>query len=455
MNFPVVEFPWLGNGTVIAIVAIIHVIISHGVAIGATTLMVSLEYVGIKKNNDGLLAVARKFSKWILILTTTVGAVTGVGIWFTTTVIQPDSIGSLLRIFFWAWFVEWIVFVTEVVLLIIYYYTWDKWQGAKRVIHNRIGIALAIFSWITAAIITGILSAKLTPGKWTDTLSFWNAFFNPTYLPSLAFRTFIAIVLATALIGLPLKLFMKNKPLQKDIFKVFGLWNAIALPGILLTGVWYLSRIPKEAYDLIVWSTGMSKSMFSWVNLLGLATFIVFTVWMARRPKKVPLILSLAVFGASIGFIAEFEAVRESVRKPFIIYDYMYANGVLAKDVERYQKEGYLANSTFAPVKEVTADNRYEAGEALYVGQCIACHTVDGWRERRAFSNRLAGWSEEVIDNYIGSLHEARPFMPPFAGTEEERAALAHFLQTVSNGDQQKKDKSTDANKSTEAKGGE
>lgn len=433
MNFPVVDFPWLGNGTVIAIIAIIHVIISHGVAIGATTLMVSLEYMGIKTNNENLELVARKFSKWILILTTTVGAITGVGIWFTTTVIQPDSIGSLLRIFFWAWFAEWIVFVTEVVLLIIYYYTWDKWQGAKRVIHNRIGIALAIFSWITAAIITGILSAKLTPGKWTETLSFWNAFFNPTYLPSLAFRTFIAIVLAIALVSLPIKIFVKDKQLQKDIFKVFGFWNAISLPGILVTGLWYLYSIPQEAYDLIVWSTGMSKNMFNWINLLGLAVFIIFAFWMARSPKKVPLILSLAVFGASMGFIAEFEAVRESVRKPYIIYDYMFANGVLEKDTERYNEEGYLANSTFAPMKEVTEDNRYEAGRTLYEGQCLVCHTVDGWREKRAFTNRVDGWSEESIDTYISTLHEARPFMPPFVGTEEERAALAHYLSVVVN----------------------
>lgn len=95
MDFPVVEFPWLGNGTVIAIIAIIHVIISHGVAIGATTLMVSMEYSGIKHQNEGLVSLARKFSKWVLIITTTVGAITGVGIWFSTTVIQPDSIGSL------------------------------------------------------------------------------------------------------------------------------------------------------------------------------------------------------------------------------------------------------------------------------------------------------------------------------------------------------------------------
>ncbi len=35
----------------------------------------------------------------------------------------------------------------------------------------------------------------------------------------------------------------------------------------------------------------------------------------------------------------------------------MFANGVLEKDTECYNEEGYLANSTFAPMKEVTEDN--------------------------------------------------------------------------------------------------
>lgn len=438
MDFPVVEFPWLGNGTVIAIIAIIHVIVSHGVAIGVTTLMVSLEYVGIKNNNEGLLSIARTFSKWVLVITTTIGAITGVGIWFSTTVIQPDSIGSLLRIFFWAWFVEWIVFITEVVLLLIYFYTWDKWKGAKQYIHNRIGWVLVLCGWLTAAIITGILSAKLTPGKWTETLSFWNAFFNPTYLPSLAFRTFIAIVLAIALVSVFIKFFVKDRKLQRDIFQVFGKINAFSLPLLLLTGVWYLFKIPQEAYDLIVWSTGMTKQIFTWVNIAGLVVFIVFGLWMLLRPKRVSVLIAIAVFFSSMGFIAEFEMVRESVRKPFIIYDYMYANGVLEKDAQKYNEEGYLPNSTFANVKEVTDENMYEAGEELYKGQCLSCHTVDGWRERRAFANRLNGWTEETIDQYITTLHETRPFMPPFVGTDEEKKALAHYLHKVANDEKEK-----------------
>lgn len=439
MNFPVVEFPLIGNGMIIAIIATVHVIISHGVAIGTSTLMVSLEYVGIKQNNEKLLNVAKNISKWVLIITTTVGALTGVGIWFSTTVIQPDSIGSLLRIFFWAWFTEWIVFITEVVLLIIYYYTWEKWRGDKRYIHNRIGIGLVFFSWFTMAIITGILAAKLTPGKWTETLSFWNAFFNPTYLPSLAFRTFIAIVLAIALVSVFIKFFVKDKQVERDVFSVFGKLNVVAMPLLLLTGVWYLYKVPEQAYDLIVWSTGLSKEMFTIVNVAGLLVFVVFGLWMLVKPNTVSLLLTIAVFFSSIGFIAEFEMVRESVRKPFIIYDYMYANGVLEKEREKLNEEGYLANSTFSKVKEVTEENKYEAGEELFRAQCLACHTIDGWRDSRSFAKRIDGWSEETLADYIAHLHEARPFMPPFVGTDEEREALAHYLiETVNevNGNQ-------------------
>lgn len=430
MNFPVVEFPWLGNGTVIAIIATIHVLISHGVAIGATALTVSLEYKAHKTNNKKLDGIARMLAKWILIVTTTAGAMTGVGIWFSTMVIQPASIGSLLRIFFWAWFVEWIVFCAEVILLIVYYYTWDKWKGAKKYLHLRVGYSLAIFSWITMAIITGVLAAKLTPGLWNETLSFWNAFFNPTYVPSLLFRTPLAIILAVSFIALIVKFRIKDKELQGEIFSVFGKWMAVSLPAILLFGGWYLSRIPEQAYDQVVWSTGMNPNMFTVINLLGLAVLIVFVIWLMAKPKKIPILLAIAVWASCIGYIAEFEMVRESVRKPYIIYNYMYANGVLASEVERYQEEGFLPNMSMLGVTEVTEDNQYEAGRAVYQGQCLACHTIDGWRSKRAFSDRVDGWTEDILESYIAVMHESRPFMPPFAGTDEERKALAHYIIT-------------------------
>src|SRR5699024_7409080 len=126
-----------------------------------------------------------------------------------------------------------------------------------------------VFGWLTAMIITGILSAKLTPGKWTETLSFWNAFLNPTYVPSLAFRTFIAVLLAVSLISLPLRIMIKDAKLRKEVFKVFSVWNAITIPGILISGIWYLLSIPDEAADLIIWATGMPEDLFTILHIVG------------------------------------------------------------------------------------------------------------------------------------------------------------------------------------------
>jgi hypothetical protein len=434
MNFPTVEFPWFGNGNIVAIIAIIHVLISHGVAIGATALVVSSEYYAIVTKNEKLDQLAKQLTKWILIITTTVGAMTGVGIWFSTTVIQPDSIGSLLRIFFWAWVAEWVVFVLEVVFLLIYYYTWETWkEGKTKRKHLNVGIMLAVFSWLTMSIITGILAAKLTPGRWVETLSFWNAFFNPTYLPSLGFRTFLAIMLAIALFTIFVRLFVKDEEVRMPLLRIFSIWGAISLLATVVLGIWYLQSIPDQAAKLIVWSTGLPEKTFDVLNMIAFALFIVFLFWLAIRPKKLPIFLSLAVFMSAIGFIGEFEVVRESIRKPYIIYNYMYVNGITAVKAEEMNQDGYLAHSTVAKIKKVTENNKVEAGREIYQGQCLACHTIDGWRSKRALANRLKGWPQQSIESFIPTMHQVRPMMPPFVGTKEKVEALAAYLYKVAN----------------------
>lgn len=430
MNFPYVEFPWFGNGTIIAVIAIIHVIISHGVAIGTSALAVSLEVRATKRRNEDLNQLAKNMVKWILIITTTAGAMTGVGIWFSTSVIQPDSIASLLRIFFWAWVAEWAVFITEVILLIIYYYTWDKWkEGKQKQKHINLGIALVVFSWLTMAIITGVLAAKLTPGKWIETFSFWNAFVNPTYIPSLGFRMFLAVTIAIGLLTIIIRWRVKNVELRGEVYSVFGIWGAISLPMTFILGLWYLWAIPEAAYNQIIWSTGLTDTMFKTINIASFVVLLVFLIWLVKKPKTVPWILSLLVMGISIGFIGQFEVVRESIRKPYIIYDYMYANGILASKADQYNKEGFLKNATWSTVKEVTVDNQLEAGRNMYVGQCLACHTVDGWRTKRAYTTRVKGiFTEETLAAYMPSMHTVRPSMPPVMGTQEEIQALAAYI---------------------------
>lgn len=435
LNFPSIDFSWFGNGSVIALIAIIHVVISHGVAIGTIALMVTMEYRAHRTKNLALDALAKKIAKWVLIITTTMGAMTGVGIWFSTTVIQPDSIGALLRIFFWAWVAEWIVFITEVVLLILYYYTWDKWRdGRAKARHIKLGIVLAFASWMTMAIITGVLAAKLTPGLWVETHAFWNAFINPTYLPSLGFRMFLAILLAIALLSFFIRWRVKDVALRQEVFHVFGLWGAISLPAVFVLGLWYLWSIPTDAYDMIVWSTGMPENVFKALNGIAFAILIIYLIWMIVKPKAVPWILSLIVMGSSVAFIGEFEVVRESIRKPFIIYDYMYANGLLEENREKYDEEGFLKHATWAKEREVTEDNVVDAGREVFIGQCITCHTVDGWRSKRSLTNRMDGWTEDDMTSFIPTMHNVRVAMPPFMGTDEELEALAAYLSTEING---------------------
>jgi cytochrome bd-type quinol oxidase subunit 1 len=105
MDFPIFHADFLGNRMIIAIIGILHVIINHGLAVGLMPLITAIEHYGHKTNNQKYDNLAHKLLFIAFIITTTVGALTGVGIWLSVGLINPYSIGSLIRVFFWAWFI--------------------------------------------------------------------------------------------------------------------------------------------------------------------------------------------------------------------------------------------------------------------------------------------------------------------------------------------------------------
>ena len=203
------------KGTRITVETIISML-GQGLSIDA----ILLEYKGLKKSKSDEItdmkwdAFIYKKMKVAFIITTTIGAMTGVGIWFSASLVSPSSIASLIRVFFWAWFIEWIVFVTEVVLILIYFLTWknsNKSLSAK-MRHIRFGWFLAVFSWITMALIVSILGFMMDPGNWNEHHNLLNGFSNPIYLPQLAFRTPTAMLVA-GLFGMLLTvIFGKKEP---------------------------------------------------------------------------------------------------------------------------------------------------------------------------------------------------------------------------------------------------
>ncbi|MEZ4388141.1 MAG: cytochrome ubiquinol oxidase subunit I [Candidatus Krumholzibacteriia bacterium] len=186
MDFPIFHLDFFGNRFLIATIATLHVLINHMLAVGAIPLVAFLEWRGLRTGDQRWDHLAHRILFVCFIVTTTVGALTGVGIWLSTSLVNPAAIGSLLRVFFWAWFFEWTVFVTEVVLILVYYLSWrTAWAQRNKGKHVAIGAALAVASWLTMAVIVAVFGFQMDTGVGTVQPGFWTAVLNPRTCRSL------------------------------------------------------------------------------------------------------------------------------------------------------------------------------------------------------------------------------------------------------------------------------
>ncbi len=440
MQFPYFQFPLFGDGLIIAIDAILHVFISHGVAIGMVTMIVLAEYIGHRRCDPEWENLARAAIKPAVIIITSVGAITGVGIWFITSGVVPAAIGSMLRVFFWPWFLEWIVFVLELITILIIYFTWDYWQKEKKKYHVRLGFVYVVLACVSAFLITGILGFMLTPDGWPSNRSFWSAFFNPTFLPQLAWRISVAAAMGALFIIFYLLFSLKiTAQFRRVALNYYA--KVLAAPLVLMPfcAWWWYYMVPEGFKThakpstllwVIVKSTGL-LGIFNeifWISLVVniiIAFSIIVVAWKGRifisRLIIVPVIL-IVMF-----FVAEYERVREFVRGPYLMPGYMYANTVLLTEKDLFDKEGMLRHSFWfermAP--EATLEQK---GAYLFAANCGTCHTIGG---KNNIIDRFKGRSEPGIYVILGRTEQMVPWMPPFAGTDEERKITAHFLSNL------------------------
>lgn len=188
MIFPILHIPGLGDGMTIALDAVLHVLISHGVAIGLTTMLVVFQTLTWLGKGRFWAQITRQLLAPLVVVVTSIGAVTGVGIWFITGALAPEGIGSLIHLFFWPWFIEWAAFTTEVVLLLIYYYLWDRLDKDRQGLLAALGWGYVFVAVSSAFLISGILGFMLTPDGWPWGQTFREAYFNPTFIPQFLLR---------------------------------------------------------------------------------------------------------------------------------------------------------------------------------------------------------------------------------------------------------------------------
>lgn len=440
MDFPLFHLDILGNRLLIAFIASVHVLINHALAVGAVPLIALLEWRAWRRGDAALDGVAYRILFACFVVTTTAGALTGVGIWLSTSLVNPAAIGSLIRVFFWAWFSEWLVFVGEVALILVWFLTWKGWGSRHKGLHVGLGFGLALFSWLTMAIIVAILGFQMDTGVWTVEQSFRSALLNPVYLPQLAFRTPFAMVTA-GLFALAATLFLTRRgtPERFTAVRLCSLWT-LAWTPFWLAGSWlYWRAVPAAMHANLPVALG-TLAFAQWQGTLGrliagaVAALVLIAAWGAARPRRLPAVALLVPLVLSFWLLSYFERVREFVRKPHVIAGYMYANGIRAADYPLLQEEGLLRHAVYVSAHEAGPGNRLEAGREMFRLACTRCHTTAGnngvlQKLDRMYAGR--DWDEAMVAGYLAGMHNARPFMPPLPGTPAEREALAAWLASL------------------------
>ena len=93
-----------------------------------------------------------------------------------------------------------------------------------------------------------------------------------------------------------------------------------------------------------------------------------------------------------------------------------------------------LAHAAYTPVREIDESNELIAGREMFRLACSRCHTTVGVNGVLQKLGDLFGWQQwdaVAISTYLRGMHNARPFMPPLPGTDEERSALVHYLLSL------------------------
>lgn len=442
MNYPFWDIPVIGSGWIIGMIAIFHVMISQ-FAVGGGMYLYWAERRARRLGRADWLEVVKKHSGFFLLVTSVFGTVSGVGIWFAIGLAAPEATSTLIHNFVFGWAIEWVFFLVELTAAIVYYMSWDRVDGET---HVRVGLVYAIASVFTLIIINGILTFKLTPGaSWmavagtgAEATRFWQAFFNPTYWPSLFLRLTVCFSLAGvwALITCSQ---VKDIKLRTDMihFSAQWLWPMFLTLPIFIA--WFLWQVPSSQFGLI--ERG--------INTIGIGTFtqitrtvlvivmcsativgvVYFFAW--RSPEDFSLTHAISIMLLALCATGSSEYVREMLRKPYIIVGHMYSNGVRQSDVNRLNQEGYLKNTIWVGG---IGDLHLQQGHAMMRGQCLSCHTVDGYRPLRKLLN---GRDASSIGNFLAILHDAKPdspyhaFMPPLAGTPQDIEALRDYLATL------------------------
>jgi cytochrome bd-type quinol oxidase subunit 1/mono/diheme cytochrome c family protein len=438
-------------------------LISHYAVGGGLFLAVETTYA-YRTDNRAYLAYLKRHARFFVLLTVVMGAITGVGIWWTIGLASPLATQVLIRTFVFAWATEYVFFIVEIASAFIFYYYWGRLPAKT---HTIIVWIYGLSAWASLVIISAITAYMLDPGassNWIDTLwptdrgylwpqdhAFWKAIFNRQSLPQIISRTGGALLLSSLYVYLHAAITIKDPKLHALIEKRSTRPALLGALLITLGGLLWHAYLPDSAQAALLAAPVLNVLM----AVLFAATGVVFLLLFFGPYRNPGLIRSpgfaacLFLFGITGFSTAEF--IREAVRKPYIIYNVVLGNQILATvdEAKRLQDHGYLEGGVWtkafvqANYPRTLVDGRIDRqlllklpradrvalGGLIFQYHCNDCHAVaQGYSP---VGPLVQGWTPEMIRALIRELDKHRFTMPPWSGTPEEAELLTTYLSSI------------------------
>ena len=271
----------------------------------------------------------------LVLVSFVLGALTGVAMWFTSIQVSPRTIGVMVDEFHWLWATEWTFFCVEVVSGYAFLRYKDRLSGRGRML---LLIFYSVAAWFSLFWINGILSFQLTPGRWVVTHNVWSGFFNPSFWPSLLYRTVAAMAIAALAACVVINVAgPHDREARRELIGHASLFLA---PMVLMPflGLWFLASMPADSRSWVLGGSvtmtmfmgiGIGASLLIGAYALGAFWYQGCTSTASRRhfcarsrwPRRPGASLCVKVFAS-----------------PYSVRQVLYSNSIRPDELERLRK---------------------------------------------------------------------------------------------------------------------
>ena len=222
---------------------------------------------------------------------------------------------------------------------------------------------------------------------------------------------------------------------------------------IIAGGIGWYYFLPDSA-RAVIYSASVLNVLMAVIFAATAVVFVLLYLGPYRNPGWIQspgFAASLLLFG--IAAFAASEFIREAVRKPYVIYNVVFGNQIMANDggaeLQRLREGGFLEGGiwTKAYVRqhypqvmagdhidrqrllELPEKDQVALGAVIFQYHCNDCHAVAfGYS---AAGPLVQGWTPDMLRTLVRDLDRVHFTMPPWSGTPEEAELVAAYLKSI------------------------